>query len=165
MHLKCPVLNAVCYNNYWGRNRQIEPLIRSLLTLRTGCENVFDDGKSQYCEWRSFEIFSQPFHSVNGIQVWRLTIVWVFFSLFPSFILFPPCNQGIPNFHAIFEIWYNQVSNCDFMLVPRTQGNFITINLTNESVLTFLARQEKKIFFNVEIITCELFNFHWFILT
>ena len=55
MHLKCPVLNAVCYNNYWGRNRLIEPLIRSLLTLRTGCENVFDDGKSQYCEWRSFE--------------------------------------------------------------------------------------------------------------
>ena len=39
MHLKCPVLNAVCYNNYWGRNRLIEPLIRSLLTLRTGWEN------------------------------------------------------------------------------------------------------------------------------
>ena len=110
-----------------------------------------NEGDSQYCEWRSLELFSQPFHSVmgsssTGLQVGTLTIVWVFFSLFPSFILFPPCNQGVPNFHAIFEIWHNQVSNCDFMLVPRTQGNFITINLTNESVLTFLARYEKKVF-------------------
>ena len=107
-----------------------------------------NEGDSQYCEWRSLELFSQPFHSVMGSsstgQVGTLTIVWVFFSLFPSFILFPPCNQGVSNFHAIFEIWHNQVSNCDFMLVPRTQGNFITINLTNESVLTFLARYEKR---------------------
>ena len=39
------------------------------LTLRRGCENVFNYDHSQYWEWLLMETFSQPFHSVNGLLI------------------------------------------------------------------------------------------------
>ena len=47
----------------------IEWVISSELTLWKGCENLANEGHSQYREWPSLTRFSQPFHSVNSLLI------------------------------------------------------------------------------------------------
>lgn len=50
--LSVPLPNPMCL--------LLELLIWSLFTLWKGCENISNDGHSQYCDWPSMETISQP---------------------------------------------------------------------------------------------------------
>jgi len=74
-----------------------------------GCENVSNDGHSQYWEWPSMVKFSQPFQSVNG-----LLIKGSYFSF--SFIL--PKNEAVTIFwlywHSTIQFGLEQLYGfCD----------------------------------------------------
>ena len=46
-----------------------EWVIRSELSLQKCCENLANDGHLQYCEWPSLARITQPFYSVNWLDV------------------------------------------------------------------------------------------------
>ena len=67
------------------------------LTLLKGCENVsngFDDGHFQYCEWLTLVLFSQPFHSVNGLFIRDFSFKYTLASVPEVIFLLAPEFSG-----------------------------------------------------------------------
>ena len=59
--LSVPLPNTMCL--------LLKLLISCLFTQWKGCENISNDGHSQYCDWPLRETISQPFHSLNGLLI------------------------------------------------------------------------------------------------